>query len=221
MLREKQIAFCKEYVRCKNPELAALNAGYNPHYGKVLLSRREIADFCNRQEISLIPPCTYDIGDGGKNEGEMAGFAEKEKGAGEEISLFRKEKTEGEKEEKGKTNSHAEKESKDSTPAKTSQNQPPAEIKDSAPAQTAQNQSLTEIKEQSPQPPPPNSPQNNNGIATPEDVLRFLTDIMNGEEAMRDKLRAAELLGKRYGLFKETADEEENKCLVIVGEDKL
>lgn len=191
MLREKQIAFCKEYVRCKNPELAALNAGYNPHYGKVLLSRSEIADFCSRQEANLAARLSLEISDMEENVGEKAS-----------LSLSEEEKSR-------KTKFTSENESSNAKPIPQ------------ALAQKAPNGQNTEVERESPQPPPPNSPQNNNGIATPEDVLRFLTDIMNGEEAMRDKLRAAELLGKRYGLFKETADEEENKCLVIVGEDKL
>lgn len=191
MLREKQIAFCKEYVRCKNPELAALNAGYNPHYGKVLLSRSEIADFCSRQEANLAARLSLEISDMEENVGEKAS-----------LSLSEEEKS-------PKTKFTSENESSNAKPIPQ------------ALAQKAPNRQNTEVERESPQPPPPNSPQNNNGIATPEDVLRFLTDIMNGEEAMRDKLRAAELLGKRYGLFKETADEEENKCLVIVGEDKL
>lgn len=191
MLREKQIAFCKEYVRCKNPELAALNAGYNPHYGKVLLSRSEIADFCSRQEANLAARLSLEISDMEENVGEKTS-----------LSLSEEEKSR-------KTKFTSENESSNAKPIPQ------------ALAQKAPNRQNTEVERESPQPPSPNSPQNNNGIATPEDVLRFLTDIMNGEEAMRDKLRAAELLGKRYGLFKETADEEENKCLVIVGEDKL
>lgn len=191
MLREKQIAFCKEYVRCKNPELAALNAGYNPHYGKVLLSRSEIADFCSRQEANLAARLSLEISDMEENVGEKTSF-----------SLSEEEKSR-------KTKFTSENESGNAKPIPQ------------ALAQKAPNRQNAEVERESPQPPSPNSPQNNNGIATPEDVLRFLTDIMNGEEAMRDKLRAAELLGKRYGLFKEAAEEEENKCLVIVGEDKL
>lgn len=159
MLREKQMAFCNEYIRCKNPELAAKNAGYNPRYGKVLLSRSEITDFCSRREISPTIPNT------------------EEENSREKISPI--------------------------------------------PTSLFKIEEGTELGKESPVLPSEQSPKNNNGIATAEDVLRFLTNIMTGEEAMRDKLRAAELLGKRYGLFKETADEEENKCLVIVGEDKL
>ena len=48
-------------------------------------------------------------------------------------------------------------------------------------------------------------------IAEGEDVLKFLTSVMNGEEndqfdlppQLNDRIKAAELLGKRYSLFRE------------------
>lgn len=64
-------------------------------------------------------------------------------------------------------------------------------------------------------------PRKKRGIATPDDVLRFFTEIMNGDEDIKDRMKAAEFLGKRYGLFKDTGEAEESKCLVIVGEEKL
>ncbi len=64
-------------------------------------------------------------------------------------------------------------------------------------------------------------PRKKRGIATSDDVLRFFTEIMNGDEDIKDRMKAAEFLGKRYGLFKDASEGEESKCLVIVGEDKL
>lgn len=51
-------------------------------------------------------------------------------------------------------------------------------------------------------------------IATAEDVLEYLTSVMRGEEkdqfgldaSLSDRTKAAELLGKRYMLFKEQLD---------------
>lgn len=48
-------------------------------------------------------------------------------------------------------------------------------------------------------------------IASGEEVLQYLTKVMRGEEkdqfdldaALQDRTKAAELLGKRYGLFKD------------------
>ncbi len=39
-------------------------------------------------------------------------------------------------------------------------------------------------------------------IASPDEILAFLTCLLRGEiEPGRERLRAAELLGKRFGLF--------------------
>lgn len=51
--------------------------------------------------------------------------------------------------------------------------------------------------------------KNNNTIATADEVLQYLTRVMNGEEkdafgldvSVSDRTKAAELLGKRYMLF--------------------
>lgn len=51
-------------------------------------------------------------------------------------------------------------------------------------------------------------------IASGEEVLQYLTKVMRGEEkdqfdldaALQDRTKAAELLGKRYGLFKDKID---------------
>lgn len=51
-------------------------------------------------------------------------------------------------------------------------------------------------------------------IAKPEEVLKYLTGVMRGDikdqfdldASLQDRTRAAELLGKRYGVFKEKVD---------------
>lgn len=51
-------------------------------------------------------------------------------------------------------------------------------------------------------------------IATAEEVLQYLTAVMRGEEkdqfdldaSLQDRTKAAELIGKRYGLFKEKVE---------------
>lgn len=51
-------------------------------------------------------------------------------------------------------------------------------------------------------------------IATGDEVLRYLTSVMRGEEkdqfdleaSLQDRTKAAELLGKRYGLFKDKVE---------------
>lgn len=44
-------------------------------------------------------------------------------------------------------------------------------------------------------------------VATGEEVLMFLTGVMRGEESgSTQNMKAAELLGKRFGLFSEAGD---------------
>lgn len=51
-------------------------------------------------------------------------------------------------------------------------------------------------------------------IATGDEVLKYLTSVMRGEEkdqfdleaSLQDRTKAAELLGKRYGLFKDKVE---------------
>jgi hypothetical protein len=60
-------------------------------------------------------------------------------------------------------------------------------------------------------------------IAPLEEVLGVLTAFLRGEVeggGARERLRAAELLGKRFGLF-ETAEAEEAVPVIIEGGDKL
>ena len=66
-----------------------------------------------------------------------------------------------------------------------------------------------------------------NRIASGEEVLRYLTSVMRGEEkdqfgldaSLQDRTRAAELLGKRYRLFtdkvevKDDGEEEKKKAI--------
>lgn len=55
-------------------------------------------------------------------------------------------------------------------------------------------------------------------VANEKEVLSFVTKVLRGEEAdckMTDRLKAADMLGKRYRLFAES-DEPEAERVVIV-----
>ncbi len=62
-----------------------------------------------------------------------------------------------------------------------------------------------------------------NRIASQEEVLQYLTKVMRGEEkdqfgldaSLQDRTKCAELLGKRYGTFKEKVDVAGNIPVVI------
>lgn len=62
-----------------------------------------------------------------------------------------------------------------------------------------------------------------NRIASQEEVLQYLTKVMRGEEkdqfgldaSLQDRTKCAELLGKRYGTFKEKVDLTGNIPVVI------
>lgn len=62
-----------------------------------------------------------------------------------------------------------------------------------------------------------------NSIASQEEVLQYLTKVMRGEEkdqfgldaSLQDRTKCAELLGKRYGTFKEKVDVTGNIPVVI------
>lgn len=74
-------------------------------------------------------------------------------------------------------------------------------------------------------------------IAKADEVLRYLTSVMRGETvdevldkdgyryklkvAERDRLKAAELLGKRYMLFTDRVENNDKLTIVIEGEDEL
>ncbi len=60
-------------------------------------------------------------------------------------------------------------------------------------------------------------------IASQEEVLQYLTAVMRGEEkdqfgldaSLQDRTKCAELLGKRYGIFKEKVEHSGNIPVVI------
>lgn len=66
-------------------------------------------------------------------------------------------------------------------------------------------------------------------IASQEEVLQYLTKVMRGEEkdqfgldaSLQDRTKCAELLGKRYGTFKEKVDIDGAIPVIISGDDKL
>lgn len=69
----------------------------------------------------------------------------------------------------------------------------------------------------------------NNRIASQDEVLQYLTKVMRGEEkdqfgldaSLQDRTKCAELLGKRYGTFKEKIDLKGTIPVVISGDDEL
>lgn len=197
MLREKQITFCNEYVKCKNAALAAKRAGYTPDYGRALLNRDEIAEFCRKQEFEIFKKMGDTI------EGTKLREIMEEKG---ELRTDTLPKEEREREKKPLS-----KRERQSSPKKEEKKNP----------DTGEQRHCSTKKEEGEEAGTKEKTALRKRIATADDVLSFLTEIMEGDEALRDRLRAAELLGKRYGLFKDTGGEEEDRCLVIVGEDRL
>lgn len=77
-------------------------------------------------------------------------------------------------------------------------------------------------------------------VATAREVLEYLTSVMRGEQteqiirfdenggqvvdhilpSTKERLKAAELIGKRYGIFKETYDIESTSPVIIVNDLK-
>jgi phage terminase small subunit len=58
--------------------------------------------------------------------------------------------------------------------------------------------------------------------ATATEVMEFLTEVMRDEgEGSVSRLKAAELLGKRFGLFTDKLNVEGNIPVVIAGDDKI
>ena len=56
-------------------------------------------------------------------------------------------------------------------------------------------------------------------VADSDEILRFLTAVLRGEAGSeKDRLRAAELLGKRQGLFSEKSTSE-SSCEVVIVDD--
>ena len=66
-------------------------------------------------------------------------------------------------------------------------------------------------------------------IASQDEVLQYLTKVMRGEEkdqfgldaSLQDRTKCAELLGKRYGTFKEKVDVGGAVPVIISGDDEL
>lgn len=59
-------------------------------------------------------------------------------------------------------------------------------------------------------------------VAGNEEILEYLTSVLRSQDeavTVKDKMRAAELLGKRLALF--TDSSEETPCVVFYGEDKI
>lgn len=71
--------------------------------------------------------------------------------------------------------------------------------------------------------------KDNNRIASQDEVLEYLTKVMRGQEkdsfgldaSLQDRTKCAELLGKRYGAFKETVDVKGSIPVIISGEESL
>ena len=78
-------------------------------------------------------------------------------------------------------------------------------------------------------------------IAEAQEVMEYLTSVMRGEYtepimrlagngvqvtdkidvSARDRIRAAELIGRRYGLFRENIKFEESRVIILSGDDEL
>ena len=62
----------------------------------------------------------------------------------------------------------------------------------------------------------------NERTADATEVMEFLTEVMRDEgEGSVSRLKAAELLGKRFGLFTDKLNVEGNIPVVIAGDDKI
>lgn len=69
----------------------------------------------------------------------------------------------------------------------------------------------------------------NQRIASQDEVLEYLTKVMRGQEkdqfgldaSLQDRTKCAELLGKRYGTFKEKVDVGGAVPVIISGDDEL
>lgn len=66
-------------------------------------------------------------------------------------------------------------------------------------------------------------------IAKGDEVLKYLTSVMRGEEkdqfgldaSLQDRTKAAELLGKRYRLFVDKVEMDSKQTIIFEGEDEL
>ncbi|MCL2083202.1 MAG: hypothetical protein FWH04_08240 [Oscillospiraceae bacterium] len=57
--------------------------------------------------------------------------------------------------------------------------------------------------------------------AKPEEVVEYLTEVMRGDTSSSARLKAAELLGKKYGIFSERPTGLDIKPVVISGDNDL
>lgn len=57
-------------------------------------------------------------------------------------------------------------------------------------------------------------------IADEEEVVKFLTSVLRGDEeeevVVKDRIKAAQLLGKRYGLFTDKVKIDDNSVVKII-----
>lgn len=72
--------------------------------------------------------------------------------------------------------------------------------------------------------------ENENKVAKSDEIIQCLTTIMRGEEndnvslkgiSVRERLKAAELLGKVYSIFSKKQDDENDKPIFILGDNFL
>lgn len=64
--------------------------------------------------------------------------------------------------------------------------------------------------------------KSNERIATGDEVLQYLTAAMRSDEVgPRDRIKAAELLGKRYRLFVDRVEAEVQAVVEFIGENEL
>lgn len=62
-------------------------------------------------------------------------------------------------------------------------------------------------------------------IANESEIMKYLTKVMRGEDdektSIKEKLKAAELLGKVYSIFSTKNEDKNVKPIIIYGEDEI
>ncbi len=62
-------------------------------------------------------------------------------------------------------------------------------------------------------------------IATTDEIKQYLTKVMRGEDEdkalIKERIKAAELLGKTYSIFSGKAEENGINTIIIAGEDEI
>lgn len=62
-------------------------------------------------------------------------------------------------------------------------------------------------------------------IANTSEIMKYLTKVMRGEDdektSIKEKLKAAELLGKAYSIFSTKNEDKKIKGVIISGEDEI